>query len=59
MGEGPRLEPVQDLLHSQVALQDPAVPQAPLHVIESEALQHQQQGLSAHFHALPLTVMCM
>ena len=38
------LEPVEDLLHSEVALQDPAVPQAPLHAVELEAL---------HAHARP------
>ena len=33
------LKPVEDLLHSEVPLQNPAVPQAPLHVLELEALR--------------------
>ena len=41
------LKPVEDLLHSEVPLQNPAVPQAPLHVLKCEAL-HSHIGQSEH-----------
>mmetsp|Transcript_4181 Transcript_4181/g.15523 ORF Transcript_4181/g.15523 Transcript_4181/m.15523 type:complete len:280 (+) Transcript_4181:107-946(+) len=43
-GELLRLEPVEQLLYGEVALQDPAVPQAPFHVLEFEVLGRDRLG---------------
>mmetsp|Transcript_20281 Transcript_20281/g.51346 ORF Transcript_20281/g.51346 Transcript_20281/m.51346 type:complete len:956 (+) Transcript_20281:150-3017(+) len=65
-GEPLLLEPVQHLLHREVALQDPAVPQRPRHVAELErlgrdGLRHGEQrqrevgkGVAVRLHRLGL-----